>query len=82
VVNTVNVLRSARSDARSGISVLSDYAVANDLVNGRLIRVLPKWSLPTGGIHALFPSARFRPVKVRAFTVLLLSREAQRLALI
>jgi len=62
----------------AGLSVLPDYAIADDLVAGRLIHVLPQWHLPSGGIHAVFPAARFRPAKVRAFVDLLSDREAQR----
>lgn len=62
----------------AGLSVLPDYAVANDLAAGRLIQVLPQWLLPSGGIHAVFPAARFRPAKVRAFVDLLAEREQQR----
>ena len=62
----------------AGLSVLPDYAIADDLVAGRLIHVLPQWHLPSGGIHAVFPAARFRPAKVRAFVDLLAEREAQR----
>ena len=62
----------------AGLSVLPDYAVSEDLVAGRLIHVLPQWHLPSGGIHAVFPAARFRPAKVRAFVDLLAHREAQR----
>jgi len=62
----------------AGLSVLPDYAIADDLVAGRLIHVLPQWHLPSGGIHAVFPAARFRPAKVRAFVDLLADREAQR----
>jgi DNA-binding transcriptional LysR family regulator len=40
--------------------------------------VLPQWQVPAGGIHAVFPAARFRPEKVRAFVELLESREQQR----
>ena len=58
-----------------GLSVLPDYAVADDLAVGRLVAVLPRWSLPTGGIHAVFPTARFRPAKVRAFVDLLAERQ-------
>ncbi|MCB4810458.1 LysR family transcriptional regulator [Methylovorus menthalis] len=58
-----------------GISVLPDYSIANDLAEGRLIQVLPQWSLPSGGIYTVFPSARFRPAKVRAFVDLLVERE-------
>jgi DNA-binding transcriptional LysR family regulator len=62
----------------AGLSVLPDYAVANDLASGRLIHVLPQWQLPSGGIHAVFPAARFRPAKVRAFVDLLARTEQQR----
>lgn len=60
----------------AGLSVLPDFAVRDDLESGRLIRVLPQWSLPSGGIHAVFPSARFRPAKVKAFVELLAARQA------
>ena len=58
----------------AGLSVLPDYAIAQDLAAGRLIPVLPTWRLPAGGIHAVFPSARFRPAKVRAFVDMLMER--------
>jgi len=62
----------------AGLSVLPDYAIADDLATGRLIQVLPQWRLPCGGIHAVFPAARFRPAKVRAFVDLLAERTQQR----
>jgi DNA-binding transcriptional LysR family regulator len=62
----------------AGLSVLPDFAIADDLAAGRLIEVLPQWRLPSGGIHAVFPAARFRPMKVRAFVDLLAQREQQR----
>jgi DNA-binding transcriptional LysR family regulator len=65
----------------AGLSVLPDYAIAGDLASGRLVQVLPQWRLPSGGIHAVFPSARFRPAKVRAFVDLLATREQQRQAI-
>jgi len=58
-----------------GLSVLPDFAIRDDLAAGRLIQVLPEWRLPDGGIHAVFPSARFRPAKVRAFVDLLVERQ-------
>jgi len=73
---TLAVREAVRAGA--GLSVLPDFAIADDLASGRLIQVLPRWSLPSGGIHAVFPSARFRPVKVRAFVDELMSREKQR----
>lgn len=59
----------------AGLSVLPDYVIADDLATGRLVQVLPQWSLPSGGIHAVFPAARFRPPKVRAFVELLAGTE-------
>ena len=73
---TLAVREAVRNGA--GVSVLPDYVVADDLVAGRLIQVLPQWQLPSGGIHAVFPAARFRPAKVRAFVDLLADREQQR----
>lgn len=63
-----------------GVSVFPDYVVARDIEAGRLVRILPDWSLPAGGIHAVFPPARFRPAKVRAFVDLLKAAERHRAA--
>lgn len=61
-----------------GISILPDYAVADEFSNNTLIHVLPRWSLPSGDIHATFPTARFRPIKVKAFVDILLEIETHR----
>ena len=58
--------------AGAGLSVLPDYLVETDLAAGRLQRVLPEWKLRSGGIHAVFPAARFRPAKVGRFLELML----------
>jgi DNA-binding transcriptional LysR family regulator len=73
---TLAVREAVRQGA--GLSVMPDYTVADDLAKGRLVQVLPQWQLPVGGIHAVFPAARFRPEKVRAFVELLERRERQR----
>jgi DNA-binding transcriptional LysR family regulator len=64
--------------AGAGLSVLPDFVVAADLAAGRLVHVLPGWSLPGGGVHAVFPAARFRSAKVRAFVHLLTKAEEMR----
>lgn len=64
--------------AGAGLSVLPDFAIADELASGKLVHVLPRWSLPSGDIHAVFPAARFRSAKVRAFVELLSEREQQR----
>ncbi len=65
VANTVPVVRAAVL-AGGGLSVLTDFAIGADVAAGRLIRLLPKWRLPSGGVHAVFPATRYRPRKVRA----------------
>ncbi len=54
--------------AGGGMSVLPDYLIAAPLRAGQLVQLLPDWSLPSGGIHAVFPASRYRPMKTTAFT--------------
>lgn len=61
-----------------GVSVLPDYTVAGDIASGRLVHVRPDWKLPSGGIHVVFPAARFRPAKVSRFVELLIDSERER----
>lgn len=63
-INTAEALRAA-AVAGGGLAVLSEVAAAADVQAGRLVRVLPKWSLPNGGVFAVFPATRYRPQKVR-----------------
>lgn len=53
--------------AGGGASILPDYLVAAPLRGGELVELLPDWSLPPGGIHAVFPASRYKPMKTRAF---------------
>jgi DNA-binding transcriptional LysR family regulator len=62
----------------AGLSVLPDYVVAGDVATGRLCRVRPDWRLRSGGIHIVFPAARFRPARVTRFVELLLESERAR----
>lgn len=55
-----------------GLSILPDFLVRDDLEVGRLLHVLPGWRLPDGGVHAVFPAARYRPRKVTAFVEMLI----------
>lgn len=61
-----------------GLSVFPDFLVAPDIAAGRLVRLLPDWTLPSGGIYAVYPATRFRPAKVRAFVDILLTGERLR----
>lgn len=63
--NAVALLAACRGGL--GISLLPEFAVTEALRNGELKRVLPGWTTEEQGIHAVYPSARFVPAKVRAF---------------
>lgn len=60
-----------------GLSVLPDFEVKDDLATGRLVRVLPEWQLPSGGIYTVYPAARFRTPKVTTFVEMLIAAEQQ-----
>ena len=51
----------------AGLSTQNDLDAAADLRAGRLVRVLPDWRLPRGGVFAVYPPALHLPPKVRAF---------------
>ena len=57
--------------AGGGMSVLPDFLAAGHLEANRLVQLLPAWSLPAGGVYAVYPAARFRPPKVTAFVAML-----------
>ena len=63
--------------AGGGMAVMPDFAVAGDVAQGRLIRLLPGWTLPGGGVHCVFPAARHRPKKIRVFVEALRQRLAE-----
>jgi DNA-binding transcriptional LysR family regulator len=61
------------AEGGSGIAVLS-HALARDAVNaGRLVQVLPGWTLPPLPVHAVM-SSRLQPASVRAFVDFLAAR--------
>ncbi|UFZ07398.1 LysR substrate-binding domain-containing protein [Bradyrhizobium ontarionense] len=70
-INTTPAVLAATL-AAGGLAVLPDFLITDDLAAGRLVQVLPSWTLPSGGIHAVFPAARFRPPKVTAFVAMLM----------
>jgi len=55
----------------AGVAILPDFLVRQDLQNGGLTQILPQWTLPEGGIFAVYPASKFRPVKVTAFVDML-----------
>jgi DNA-binding transcriptional LysR family regulator len=61
----VTSLREA-SRAGIGIAVLPDWLVREDVVSGRLLRVLPQWSARPLQAHVVFSGQRLLPARVRA----------------
>jgi DNA-binding transcriptional LysR family regulator len=50
-------LRQAAEDG-IGIAQLADYVVMDQVASGALEIILPDWTLPSGVVHAVFPSRR------------------------
>lgn len=65
-VDSPGVLR-ALVEAGAGLTALEALTVRTALAAGTLVKVLPKWRLPDGGIYAVLPPGRHVPPKVRAF---------------
>jgi DNA-binding transcriptional LysR family regulator len=60
---------STREAVRAGlgVAVLPDWLVREDLLSGRLVRVLPKWSPKPLPIHVVYTGQRLLPARVSAF---------------
>jgi DNA-binding transcriptional LysR family regulator len=76
---TSNNASSLRAFLREGIGVgiLPDYMLEAEIASGRLVRLLPGWSLPQGGVHAVYPNTRYTSAKVRAFVDFLRAKLAE-----
>lgn len=66
MANTSSAVRAAVL-AGAGLMIHPDFSVQEDIAAGRLIRLLPDWSLPGGGIYAVFPASVQRAQKVSVF---------------
>ena len=60
---------SLREAARAGlgIAVLPDWLIREDIVSGRLVRVLPQWNAKELPCHVVYQGHRMLPVRVRTF---------------
>lgn len=66
-VVTANTSVATRAMALSGLAtVMPDFLVRDDVENGDLVRLLPRWRLPGGGVYVVFPPSKYRPQRVRA----------------
>lgn len=66
---SINITMAIKEAVINGNSfaILPDFLVKKELHEGKLIRLLPKWSLRTGGIYTLSPSGRRRTKALRSF---------------
>ncbi|WP_170417125.1 LysR family transcriptional regulator [Ruegeria atlantica] len=64
----------------AGISILPDFFAMREIENGTLIRLVPNWALPTGGIFAVYPPTQFRSAATKQFTELFAERLRNSLA--
>jgi DNA-binding transcriptional LysR family regulator len=63
--NNFAMLRYAvREDG--GIGTLIQYSVADELTDGRLVRVLPDWEIGSVALTIVYPSREYMPRRVRA----------------
>jgi DNA-binding transcriptional LysR family regulator len=60
--------------AGAGILIKSPIEQRQEMADGRLIRLLPQWQLESYPVHAILPSGRFVPVRVRTLVNFLASK--------
>lgn len=60
---------SIREAVRAGVglAVLPDWLIREDLLSGRLVRVLPQWNAKDLPVHVVYAGHRLLPARVRAF---------------
>lgn len=71
--NTGEILRDA-SCAGLGIAMHSLWHICNELREGKLEIVLPRWPIADTGIYAVMPQRRLVPPRVKAFVDFLVER--------
>lgn len=77
-INSAPAIKEAVKNG-AGLAILPDYLVQKDLIEGKLIQVLPDWQLPEGDISAVLPASKFRAGKVTAFIEMLRRAEKARI---
>ena len=73
ISNMANVLVDALVAGR-GIGAAQVMKIHTQLASGALVEVLPDWTYEPMPIHAVYPSSRFIPARVRAFVSFVESR--------
>ena len=60
-----NIAVRAAVESGGGFTILPDFAVRSRLASGSLIRLLDKWSLPSGDMQAIMPAGRHQSAVAR-----------------
>ncbi|MCB5188895.1 LysR family transcriptional regulator [Methylobacillus caricis] len=66
LVNSIGVVR-AMVMANKGVALLPTYVCRPEMVEDKLVRILPDWHAKADPVHLVYPRQRFVPVKLRAF---------------
>ncbi|WIG92813.1 LysR family transcriptional regulator [Myxococcus sp. SDU36] len=72
-VDNAEALRQAALGG-CGITLLADFVMGADLEAGRLVEVLASWRVADSWVWAVYPHARFLPMKTRVFVDFLSER--------
>ena len=66
-------LYAARNTALAGLGVtlISSWAVEEDIRSGRLVTLLPQWQAAPLPVHLVYPWARYYPARLRKFLQLM-----------
>ena len=59
-----------------GVAVLPRYVAHGSIASGAVLPLLEKWALPVQEVHAVFPSPKLLPSKVRSWCDFLAPRFA------
>lgn len=70
--NNGDTCRAAALDSQ-GIVFQPDFLVAEDIRRGKLVELMPRYKGPQIGIHAVYPSRHYLPVKTRRLVDYLVS---------
>jgi DNA-binding transcriptional LysR family regulator len=62
-------ITSIREAVRAGlgVAILPDWLIREDIVSGRLTRILPEWSATPLPANVVYPGQRMLPARVRSF---------------
>ncbi|WP_076592287.1 LysR family transcriptional regulator [Herminiimonas arsenitoxidans] len=50
-----------------GAGIISAWLVADDIAQGRLVRLAPEWNAPPLPVYLVYPHARYYPARLRLF---------------